>query len=231
MAKPCGVGRPATDMTNLAQEAYMRQCFKALLGAIMVLLPLHTTGAGQESDPYLWLEEVRGEKPLDWVKTHNEATLSVLKAQPGFDEVYAKTLEVLDSDVRIPYPQFEGKYLYNFWKDKNNERGLWRRTTLAEYRKPSPKWDVLLDIDKLSGQEGEQWVFKGAQGLYPDYTLFLVHLSRGGGDAVVIREFDADAKQFVKDGFSLPEAKSEVSWKDRDTLYVQTDFGPGSLTD
>jgi prolyl oligopeptidase len=201
-----------------------------LLGAIMMVLSLQTVQAAQEPDPYLWLEEVRGEKALDWVKARNEATLEVLKAQPGFEEVYTKTLDVLDSDVRIPYPQFEGPYLYNFWKDKNNERGLWRRTTLAAYLDPS-KWEVLLDIDKLSRDEGEQWVFKGAEGLYPEYRLFMVHLSRGGGDAVVIREFDADTKQFVKDGFSLPEAKGSVSWKDRDTLYVQTDFGAGSRTD
>ncbi len=124
----------------------MKQCLKVLLGAIMTVLPMSTSQAGQEVDPYLWLEEVRGEKPLEWAKAHSEATLSALKAQPGFEETYAKTLEVLDSDVRIPYPQFEGKYLYNFWKDKNNERGLWRRTTLDEYRKPVPKWEVLLDI-------------------------------------------------------------------------------------
>ncbi len=209
----------------------MRQVQCVLLGVMVVLMSGQTTWAGEEADPYLWLEEVRGEKPLEWVKAHNEATLAVLKAQPGFEEVYAKTLEVLDSDVRIPYVQFHGKYLYNFWKDKNNERGLWRRTTLAEYRKSAPPWEVLLDIDQLSREEGQQWVFKGAEGLYPDYRLFMVELSRGGGDAVVIREFDADAKQFVQDGFSLPEAKGSVSWKDRDTLYVQTDFGPGSQTD
>jgi prolyl oligopeptidase len=173
----------------------MKEHLKVLLGAIITILPISTTQAGQEVDPYLWLEEVRGEKPLEWAKAHSEATLSVLQAQPGFHETYAKTLEVLDSDVRIPYPQFEGKYLYNFWKDKNNERGLWRRTTLAEYRKPAPMWEVLLDIDKLSRAEGEQWVFKGAEGLYPEYRLFMVHLSRGGGDAVVLREFDADTKQ------------------------------------
>jgi prolyl oligopeptidase len=203
----------------------------SMLGATMLLLTLQTIRADQEVDPYLWLEEVRGERPLDWVKARNEATLAVLKAQPDFEEIYDRTLEVLDSEVRIPYPQFEGKYLYNFWKDKNNERGLWRRTTLSEYLKPSPQWEVLLDIDKLCREEDEQWVFKGATGLYPDYTLFMVHLSRGGGDAVVIREFDADAKQFVTDGFFLPEAKGSVSWKDRYTLYVQTDFGPGSQTD
>lgn len=203
----------------------------ALSGAMMVLSTLQTTQAPQEADPYLWLEEVHGEKPLEWVKTKNEATLAVLKAQPGFDQTYAKALEVLDSEARIPYVQFHGKYVYNFWKDKNNERGLWRRTTIAEYQKPAPQWETLLDIDKLCRDEGEQWVFKGAQGLYPDYTRFLIQLSRGGGDAVVVREFDTDTRQFLKDGFSLPEAKSEVSWKDRDDLYVQTDFGPASLTD
>jgi prolyl oligopeptidase len=209
----------------------MRQILGILSGVMVVLMSGQTTWAEERADPYLWLEEVRGEKPLEWVKAHNEATLAVLQAQPGFEEVYAKTLAVLDSEVRIPYVQFQGKYLYNFWKDKNNERGLWRRTTLAAYRRPAPQWEVLLDIDKLSREEGQQWVFKGAEGLYPDYKLFMVELSRGGGDAVVIREFDADAKQFVKDGFSLPEAKGSVSWKDRDTLYVQTDFGPGSQTD
>jgi len=209
----------------------MKRHLSILLGTIMFVLPLQATQTADEVDPYLWLEEVKGERALDWVKARNEATLAVLQAQPGFEEVYARTLEVLDSDVRIPYPQFQGKHLYNFWKDKNNERGLWRRTTLAEYLKPAPQWEVLLDIDKLCREEGEQWVFKGAEGLYPDYSLFMVHLSRGGADAVVIREFDAETKQFVKDGFSLPEAKGSVSWKDRDTLYVQTDFGPGSQTD
>jgi prolyl oligopeptidase len=144
------------DTTDLAREAYVRQQLKALLGAVMFLLPLQTTRAGDEADPYLWLEDVRGAKPLAWVKARNEATLSVLKAQPMFEDVYAKTLEVLDSDVRIPYVQFHGKYLYNFWKDKNNERGLWRRTTPAEYVKPVPQWEVLLDIDKLSQEEGQQ---------------------------------------------------------------------------
>jgi prolyl oligopeptidase len=55
-------------------------------------------------------------------------------------------------------------------------------------------------------------------------------LSRGGGDAVVVREFDTETKTFVADGFSLPEAKSQTGFKDIDTLWVGTDFGPGSLT-
>jgi len=184
----------------------------------------------EEADAYLWLEDIEGEKALNWVKGKNESTLSVLKTQSVFDETYQRALEILNSDKRIAHPQIRGRYLYNFWQDEKNERGIWRRTTLEEYLKPSPQWEILLDIDKLCQEEGEQWVYKGASGLYPDYTLYMVYLSRGGSDAQVGREFDARSKQFVKDGFYLPEAKGSISWKDPNTVYVQTDFGEGSLT-
>lgn len=209
----------------------MRNLITILLTVFILLQSYNEIQASEESDPYLWLEEVEGEKALSWVEGRNEATLAVLKAQPMFEETYEKALEILNSDERIAYPYIRGKYIYNFWKDEKHERGIWRRTTLAEYLKPSPEWEILLDIDKLCKEEGEKWVYKGAEGLYPDYTRYIVYLSRGGGDATVAREFDADSKEFVKDGFYLPEAKGSVSWKDMDTLYVQTDFGEGSLTD
>jgi prolyl oligopeptidase len=199
--------------------------------AFLSLLSVLGAQASDEADAYLWLEEVEGEKALAWVKQQSDATLAVLKSQPLFEPTYQKALEILNSDQRIAYPSIQGKYLYNFWQDEKNERGLWRRTTLEEYLKPAPRWETLLDIDELSRQEGEQWVYKGATGLYPDYTRYMVSLSRGGGDAVVIREFDAETKQFVKDGFQVPEAKGSISWKDVNTLYVQTNFGPNSLTD
>ncbi len=198
---------------------------------LSLLLPPGRVLGQEQADPYLWLEEVEGQKALEWVERHNEASLAVLKSQPGFQETFDKALEILNSDQRIAYPSFRGEYIYNFWQDAKNERGLWRRTTLEEYLKPEPRWETLLDIDKLSQDESQQWVFKGATGLYPDYQRYLVSLSPGGGDAVVIREFDAQTKQFVEGGFSLPEAKSSVSWRDIDTIYVQTDFGEGSLTE
>ena len=208
----------------------MKRTICVLLSVLPALVWVQWSRGREATDPYLWLEDIEGEKAMSWVKQQNEATLAVLKAQPAFEPTYEKALEILNSDKRIAYPSFKGDYVYNFWQDEKNERGLWRRTTPAEYLKPSPQWEVLLDIDKLSKEEGQPWVYKGAAGLYPDYMLYLVSLSRGGGDAVVVREFDAATKQFVKDGFSLPEAKGSVSWKDRDTIYVQTDFGPGSLT-
>ena len=139
-------------------------------------------------------------------------------------------MKILDSKDRIPYISKYGKFYYNFWRDDKNVRGLWRRTTLEEYKKASPAWETVIDLDALAKDEKENWTWSGATVLYPDYDRCLVHLARGGADASVVREFDITAKQFVKDGFNLPEAKSDVDWRNRDTLYVGTDFGPGSMT-
>ncbi|MHC4596807.1 MAG: prolyl oligopeptidase family serine peptidase, partial [Planctomycetota bacterium] len=208
----------------------IRSRFIILLSILMLLLSVNEAWSQEYTDAYLWLEEIEGEKALNWVEDKNKAALAVLRAQPMFEETYQKALEILNSDERIAYPKIRGKYIYNFWQDENNERGIWRRTTLKEYLRPSPKWEILLDIDKLCQDEGEQWVYKGEDGLYPDYSRYVVYLSRGGSDARVGREFDASSKQFVKEGFNLPEAKSLLSWKDLNTVYVQTDFGEGSLT-
>ncbi|MFM1871080.1 MAG: hypothetical protein RL398_502 [Planctomycetota bacterium] len=186
--------------------------------------------AGSE-DPYLWLEDVTGEKALDWVRARNQDSVETLAETKLFGELQEQILGILDSTARIPYVTKRGEHLYNFWQDKANPRGLWRRTTMAEYRKDAPQWDVVLDLDALGKQEGENWVWKGAAFLLPERNRCLLSLSRGGADAVVVREFDVATRSFVANGFVLPEAKSTISWRDRDSIYVATDFGPGSLTD
>ncbi|HET8941603.1 MAG TPA: S9 family peptidase, partial [Rudaea sp.] len=183
------------------------------------------------NDPYLWLEDIHGTKPMEWVKAHNAITAKQFADNPQFDKTREQILEVLDSDARIPFVSRKGEYLYNFWQDKAHPRGIWRRTTLAEYRKADPKWDVLLDIDALNKTEGAKWVFKGADCLKPKFDRCLISLSPGGGDAAQVREFDIPTKAFVKDGFNLPVAKSSVDWIDENNIYVGTDFGPGSMTD
>ncbi len=182
------------------------------------------------ADPYLWLEDVGGDKALDWVRAQNADSHKALVEDPRFESIRSRLLSILDSTARIPYVQKHGAHLYNFWQDAQNPRGLWRRTTLDEYRKDSPQWEVVLDLDALGKQEGENWVFKGTSWLSPENRRVLVQLSRGGADAVVVREFDVQDLAFVDGGFSLPEAKCSVAWRDRDSLFVGTDFGPGSLT-
>lgn len=181
-------------------------------------------------DPYLWLEDVTGDEALDWVRARNEPTLARFRDE-NFERMRTEALEVLDTDARIPYVVRRGEHLYNFWRDAANPRGLWRRTTLDRYRTETPEWDVLIDVDELGRADGEKWVWAGAGVIYPEYTRALVSLSRGGSDASIVREFDMLTRQFVDDGFELPEAKSQVSWADPDTVLVGTDFGPGSLTD
>ena len=195
--------------------------------AALVLLP---TLAFADDDPFLWLEEVQGEKALAWVKEQNLKSTGELEAVPEFKPVYARTLEILDSKERIPTPRLLGATVYNFWKDQAHERGIWRRTSLASYREGQPQWEIVLDVDALAKQDGMPWVYKGASCLPPAHRRCMIQLSRGGADASVYREFDTVTKEFVKDGFSLPEAKANVAWRDDDTLWVGTDFGPGSLT-
>ena len=133
--------------------------------------------------------------------------------------------------IRIPGVVRCGEYLYNFWRDASNPRGLWRRTTVEEYRKDSPDWDIIIDVDALAADEEENWVWGGAGIIEPGYTRAFVDLSRGGEDASVVREFDMTTRQFVTDGFNLPEAKTDISWEDENTVLVGTDFGEGSSTD
>ena len=181
-------------------------------------------------DPFIWLEDVLGDKALAWVRERNADSAKVLTARPEYAPIKQQILQVLDSKDRIPAISRRGSFLYNLWQDEKNKRGLWRRTSLAEYRKPQPAWETVIDLDVLAAAEGENWVWGGATCLGPDYRLCLVSLSRGGADAKVVREFDTVAKQWVKDGFALPEAKSDLHWIDDNTVYVGTDFGPGSLT-
>ena len=183
-----------------------------------------------DGDPYRWLEAIDGEDAMAWVRERNAEAVAALAGGSAFDTRRAEIREVLDSQARIPYPTWHGEHLYNLWKDEANPRGLWRRTTLEEYRKDEPDWQVLIDVDALSAAEGENWVWQGATLLRPGYQRCLVMLSRGGSDANVVRELDLERLAFVADGFTLPEAKSSVTWIDTDRIYVGTDFGPGSLT-
>ena len=189
------------------------------------------TAVAVPGDPWLWLEDVEGEQALDWVRARNAVTEAELADTPEFRRLESDLLAILDSEAKIPYVEKIGDYYYNFWKDAQHERGIWRRTTLEEYRKAEPRWETVIDLDALNAAEGENWVWHGADCLRPAYERCLVALSRGGADADVTREFDLPAKAWVEDGFFRPEAKGGLGWIDRDNVYAYTDFGAGTLTE
>jgi prolyl oligopeptidase len=198
----------------------------AASGANSVVKGVHTADS---DDPYLWLEDVHGAKPLEWVKAQNGKSTAVLQADPDYQKDYEAILRVMDATDRIPFADLDHQYVFNFWQDAQHPKGIWRRTTSADYAQPAPPWETLLDVDKLAADEHENWVWKGAE-CTPSLKRCLVNLSRGGGDAVVVREFDLLAKAFAQGGFELTEAKSSITWLDEERVLFGTDFGAGSMT-
>jgi prolyl oligopeptidase len=204
-----------------------------ILPAAAPLLAQEATAFAQSdaTDPYLWLEEVEGERALAWVEEQNTASLGTLQGDPRYQPLHDAALAILESRDRIPAPGFLNSGLIsNFWQDATNVRGVWRRTTLDSYRTEAPQWETVLDIDALARAEGKNWVYRGANCLAPEERLCLVSLSDGGKDAVTVREFDTVTRTFVEGGFELAESKGGVTWIDANTLLISRDFGEGTLT-
>lgn len=193
-----------------------------MMGAMMAF--------AETDDPFLWLEEVEGEKAMAWVLEQNKASTETLESTSHYQPIFKEVKAIMDSKERIPMGRMRGEWVYNFWQDENNPRGVWRRTHMDSYRSEAPEWEIVLDVDAMVEKDGIPWVFHGATFFPPEYRYCMVSLSRGGSDASEYREFDVETQQFIENGFFLPEAKSFVEWRDHDHLLVGTDFGEGSLT-
>ncbi|NJD30372.1 MAG: S9 family peptidase [Gammaproteobacteria bacterium] len=207
----------------------MHRPFTAAVLAILTLAA--TARADTPADPFLWLEEIDGARALEWARAENARSLAVLEGDPRFATLRAEALAILTSPARIPTGSIHAGKVYNFWQDETHVRGLWRRADLASYRTGAPRWETLVDFDELARNEKENWVAGRFLCLSPEYRHCMVEMSRGGGDTSAWREFDTTDKSFVRNGFVIPEAKSDVSWVDADTLIVGTNWGPGTLTD
>ena len=182
-------------------------------------------------DPYIWLEDVSGQRAMDWVEAHNAKSQAVLEADPRYQQYYSEALAIAQAKDRVPTANFIGGQVYNFWQDEDHVRGIWRRTSVADYASGSPHWETVLDLDALAKAEKANWVWKGATCARPAETRCLLNLSDGGEDAVTIREFDLPSKTFVKGGFDLPKGKQDASWQDENTLLVSREWKPGELTE
>lgn len=188
------------------------------------------TGAAAAADPFLWLEELNGARALEWVKGENAKTLAVLEKDPHFAGFYADALKIGEAEDRIPLPQIVNGRVYNFWRDSEHVRGIWRTTTLADFAKPKPAWATVIDLDALARSEGKNWIWQDADCDSPSGRRCLIALSEGGEDASTVREFDLVRKRFVPGGFSLPRGKQSAAWSGNDALLVAREWAPGELT-
>lgn len=181
-------------------------------------------------DPFLWLEDRSGKPALDWVHRQNEVTVAELQGDPSYQANFQTALDLMTAEDNIAVGSALNGHVYNFWQDKTNVLGLWRRTTVASYKTEKPEWETIIDFDVLSAKEGVKWVFSGASRLYPDFNRCLVSMSPDGGDASEMREFDIDIQSFVDGGFRAPASKSGFGWLDMDTVIVSAAFEEADKT-
>ncbi|WP_235903569.1 prolyl oligopeptidase family serine peptidase [Pontixanthobacter luteolus] len=186
---------------------------------------------GPEQDPYIWLEEARSDEALAWVRAENERTTELLASDPRFDKLKNDALEIYDSEDRIPFVSFSKFGLTNFWQDKQNPKGLLRRTSRESYQTDNPEWETVLDVDALAAAEGREWVYKGSTCLPPEGRMCMIALSDGGKDAAELREFNMETGEFVDGGFYLPESQGSVEWLDADTMLVTRNFDETLMTE
>jgi prolyl oligopeptidase len=201
------------------------------LTPLAVALSAGAWAQGVSDDPYIWLEDKDSPRAMAWVEVHNAKAVATLEGDARYKPFYDEALRIATAEDRIPMPAFRNGGIFNFWQDGEHLRGLWRRTTLSDYRGEKPRWKTVLDVDALGKTEGRSWVWKGANCLMPEERLCMVSLSDGGEDAIESREFDLANSAFVKDGFFLPRSQLSFDWEDADHLLVSTDWTGQDLTE
>src|SRR5579863_1472154 len=209
----------------------------AILAAILIAIspPMlvgpraRAAAAAGDTNPYLWLARTHGRKALAWAEAQSGRSDLALESDPAYARDRSQILAVLNANTRIPEGTLDHGWVINFWQSADHIRGIWRRTTIADYARQKPHWQTLLDLDRLDQQLHKDWVWEGAD-CTPAFDRCLVSLSPGGGDAVATREYDPRTRSFVAGGFELPVAKGGAVYLDRDAVLVATDFGPGSMT-
>ncbi len=201
-----------------------------LLAVAWAAAPETASSTAAAEDPYLWLEQVDSPRAMEWVRAENAKTAAVLEQDPRYPVLYKEALTIAQAQDRIPQPSQVGGQIYNFWQDASHAHGLWRRTTLKDYRQTNTAWTPVLDLDALSSSEKANWFWGGVRCAQPAERLCMVGLSDGGEDAVTVREFDLRSARFVPGGFALPKGKQTAAWESENSLVVSREWSPGELT-
>jgi len=204
-----------------------QQAFAGVVGSGTAAASSTATTSSSTTDKYVWLEDVSGDRSMDWVKAENARTVKVLESDPRYAAYQADALKIAEDPRRLPQPDLRGDEVLNFWQDASHVRGILRKTSVEDYRNAEPKWQTVIDYDALGAKDNVKWVREGMECLYPAEGLCMVQLSAGGEDADTQREFDLKSGTFVEGGFVLPHSKQTVAWQDKDTLLVARDCGEG----
>lgn len=180
------------------------------------------------NDPYLWLEDRNGAQATTWAQQQSVVAKNIFESDPRFEPTKNEILNILTDSEKLAMVSFYEGYAYNLWQDDKHQRGIWRRTTITDYKGGHPTWETLLDIDALAAKENQPWVYKSCSRLMGSDHCLLA-LSKNNQDASEVREYSLTTKDFVKDGFFIPESKSNYEWVDKDHLLVAPTLQPDQL--
>lgn len=211
-------------------EKLLQRAIGALCGAVALAAGVSAQAPATGEDKYIWLEDVSSARSMEWVNAENARAMKMFEADPHWKPFVDDAIKVNSTPDRIPMPMLRGDEIYNSWRDKNNPRGLLRKTTVADYLTAKPHWQPVIDFDALGKAENVSWVSHGLSCLYPGDDLCTVALSAGGEDANTEREFSLKQGKFVDGGFVLPHSKGGVSWIDKDTLLIERNWGADTMT-
>jgi prolyl oligopeptidase len=184
------------------------------------------TVSAPDDDPYLWLEEIAGARAVAWADAQSAATREAVMTSAALAD-RDMLAALMDRPDKLPRISRRGTHIYNLWQDKQSPRGLWRRTTLDDFRRAEPTWDVVFDVDALARAEGEGWVWGGANTLPGTHDRALISLSRGGSDASVLREFDMTS---TVTPCSLPPRSAARRSSPRPAMRAPSDCGDAVRT-
>lgn len=177
-----------------------------------------------------YLEEIESPQVRRFVEVENVLSTARLKTDPLFPVIEKEILDIVTAKDKLPMFFFLHGYLYQYWQDQIHVRGQLKRIAVADFNAKKDNWEVAFDLDKLAKAEGQNWVWKSLNCYKKDQTKCLFFLSNGGKDAITAREYDLNKKEFVQDGFSFPESKSQFEWYNENTILWTDATNPKKLT-
>jgi prolyl oligopeptidase len=205
--------------------------FAAILGSKQ--LEAHYPKGSQpvvSGDSFAWLEEE--DRVSAWVLKQSNLVAEALAKSTEFRKTSATVYGLRGDGTQAPELQKIGDRYMNFWRDAKSHYGVWRWTTLEEFKKPNPRWETLIDLDAINRVEKTAWKWASASCLPPANNRCLVWLSNDDAQGYAIREYDIGKRSWVPDGFRVPLGDVRLTWIDQDAVAADmpSNVQPNSAT-
>ena len=172
-------------------------------------------------DDFIWLEDIYGEKPLEWVKEQNRRTEDKL-VDGQFTALEAGILEVLDSEDRIPVVTKRGCVLLQLLAGQGQPPRPAPAHHWESYLTDSPAWEIAAGCGCPGRGRGHRVGLRrlrlppagrrrAATGGPCCGSPPTAATPCGCGSST-----SRTAPSSTRRGFDIPVAKSYVSWLDQD---------------